>query len=172
MWWARTTRLQLSARLSEHWLGATSAFGCGFVWGFEGDDPPSSRDRRSKSSVCLPEMFGAILGDLWVAGLRWCVVSVAPDRWLFWCGQMWWVWLDMGQFLLGCNWREIVQNTFQTRQLRSREHHQCSKFRSLMAKGNAESPFHDWFIFNGRGKWEGLGYMATFTVKCLFWSGV
>lgn len=52
-----------------------------------------------------PEMFGAIPGDPWVAGLRWYVVSVAPDHWLFWCGQMWWVWPDMGQFPSGCNFK-------------------------------------------------------------------
>lgn len=58
-----------------------------------------------------PEMFGAILGDPWVAGLRWCAVSVAPDRWPFWCGQMWWAWPDRGQSLWGCRGpgrRELV----------------------------------------------------------------
>lgn len=52
MWWARTTRLQLSARLSEHWLGATSAFGWGFAWGFEGDEPPSPPGRGEVRAPC------------------------------------------------------------------------------------------------------------------------
>lgn len=112
MWWARATRHQLSLRLSEHWLGTTSAFWWSFVWSFsvahEGKIKRRKRERkketdRQKSPPCLPEMFGAILGDPWVAGLRWCAFFVAPDHWLFLCGQMWWELLDRGRFLLGCN---------------------------------------------------------------------
>lgn len=58
---------------------------------------------KERSWLCSPEMFGAIPGAPWEAGWRWCAVSAAPDRWLLWCGQTWWVWPDMGQFLSDCN---------------------------------------------------------------------
>lgn len=108
---------------------------------------------KSRSRLCLPEMFGAILGDPWVAGLRWCVVSAGPDRWLFWCGQTWWVWLDMGQFLLGCQTRRRDISS-QQRALVMNIHWPSSMLYiySWIAKRKAESPFHYWFIFNGRRK--------------------
>lgn len=37
------------------------------------DSPMGEKERKKekkKSPPCLPEMFGAILGDPWVAGLR------------------------------------------------------------------------------------------------------
>lgn len=44
MWWARTTRQQLSRRLSEHWLGTTSAFWWAFARGVR--SRPLGRKRK------------------------------------------------------------------------------------------------------------------------------
>lgn len=170
MWWAWTTRLQLSTRLSEHWLGATSALWWGFAWGFKGD--PLGRGKVGARCAYLKcsEPF------------------LETRRWLDWGDASSLLALTVGCSDVakrgGCGWTwdnscwavRPEEGTFQVKQraLVMNIHWVSSMLYiySWIAKRKAESPFHYWFIFNGRREGEGVGFMSTCTVKCLFlvWS--